>query len=119
METPKQPSSLGNDPDFDRFDRLFAPEAVEPLPIEAAAVRLPRVPAVAEVMTDEDEANRDARLRERIPQSPLTPNDIAALGVHRGQAVSPAEVAGMNAVREAGGLHTSVIPNRGPDGPKQ
>ena len=74
--------------------------------VEAAAVR-PTL-RVDLAMTADEEAARDAALRERHPQPPLTTAQLGKIAAHRGSYPSPNEIAGMNSAR-ARGIHTSIV----------
>lgn len=84
------------------YDDLFVDDGQEDArTVEDAAVR-PQEPTVSPP-TAEDLAAIDAKLRERVPQRPLTAQEVAA---RRGQMPTDEDLAGINAAR-ARGLHLS------------
>jgi hypothetical protein len=87
------------------YDQLLDPSAdLSHLSVDGARVESPSEPT----LTKQEEDARDAALRARNPQPPLTPEQIARLAAHRGQPVTPEQIEGMNGARAAG-IHTSIV----------
>lgn len=94
-------------PDTDQWvEDMLDPNKDDTRSVEAAAVR-PTL-RVDLAMSADEEAARDAALRERHPQPPLTTAQLGRIAAHRGSYPSTDEIAGMNSAR-ARGMHTSVV----------
>jgi hypothetical protein len=94
-------------PDTDQWVvDMLDPDKDDTRSVEAAAVR-PTL-RVDLAMSADEEAARDAALRERHPQPPLTTAQLGRIAAHRGSYPSPGEIAGMNSAR-ARGIHTSIV----------
>ena len=94
-------------PDTDQWvNDMLDPNKDDTRSVEAAAFR-PTL-RVDLAMSADEEAARDAALRERHPQPPLTTAQLDRIAAHRGSYPSPDEIAGMNSAR-ARGIHTSIV----------